>query len=215
MIIADVSDYIASMEASIDKISEIGSSLIQEGDVILTICNSDTVVRILKAAKSQGKGFKVFACETRPRYQGHITAKELSAAGLDVTLIVDSAANFTMRQKGVTKVFVGADTVYASGQVINKIGTSQVAQMAHALGLAVYVCTETLKFYPYSVHGATVEIEERDTKEVADIKGVNVFNPAFDITDPHSITGIITEDGVIEPAMVDGIIREKYAWAIG
>jgi ribose 1,5-bisphosphate isomerase len=214
MLLADVADYIASMEASIEKIADTGASLIEEGDVILTICNSDTVVRILKRAKESGKQFKVYACETRPRLQGHITVKELVSAGIDVTIIVDSAAYHTILNRGVKKVLVGADTVYSCGDVINKIGTSQVALIAKHAGRDFIVCTETLKFYPYSLHGATVEIEERDPREVADIPNVKVYNPAFDVTSHEHITKIVTEEGIITPDQVQKITEEKYSWML-
>jgi ribose 1,5-bisphosphate isomerase len=214
MLLADVADYLAQLERAIVQVAEEGAKLVEDGDVILTICNSSTVTSILKEAWLQGKRFKVYACETRPRLQGHITAKDLASAGVDVTIIVDSAAYHTVKSKGVKKAMVGADTVYASGAVINKIGTSQVALAAKEAGIELIVCTESLKFYPHSVHGATVEIEERDPREVADIPGVKVYNPAFDVTVPEHITRIVTELGVMAPSAVKGVIEEKYAWAL-
>lgn len=214
MLLADVSDYISRLETSKEKVAEIGSGLVEDGDVILTICNSDTVVSVLKRAHKQGKRFSVYACETRPRLQGHITARALQAAGVDVTLIVDSAAYYTAKSKGVKKVMVGADTVYGSGEVINKIGTSQVALIAKTLGLPVIVCTESIKLSPYSLQGAYVEIEERDSSEVAELPGIRIFNPAFDITRAEDITTIITEYGLTTPAEISKLIEEKFAWAL-
>ena len=211
MLLGDVANFIAELESSIDRIADAGAQTVEDGDVILTICNSDTVARILKRAWQGGKRFKVYACETRPRLQGHITVKDLSSAGIDVTIVVDSAAYFTMLRKGVKKAMVGADTVYANGDVVNKIGTSQVALAAKAAGIDFIVCTETIKFSPYSHE---LDIEERDPKEVADIPKVGVFNPAFDVTRADMIAKIITEDGIIAPDRVQSVIGEKYAWML-
>ncbi len=215
LIIADVSNFISSLEQSILKISEIGANIVEDGDIILTICNSNTVTSILKKAHENGKQFKVYACETRPRYQGHITVKDLAASGVDVTLIVDSAAHHTIVEKKVCKVFVGADTVYVNGDVINKIGTSQVALMAKSAQIPFIVCTESIKFSPFSMMGAHVPIEERDPKEVAEITGVKVFNPAFDLTPKENISMIITEEGIIPPEAAYDIIKQKFAWSLG
>ena len=197
LLLGDVANFIIQLESTIGRISELGASLIEDGDVLLTICNSTTVVEVMKKANSQGKRFKVYACETRPRFQGHITAKELVDAGVDVALIVDSAAYHTMLHKGVRKAFVGADTVYSNGDVINKIGTSQVAVSAKHAGIEFIVCTETLKFFPHSMESGEVVIEERDGKEVADIPRVGVFNPAFDVTKAEYISRMVTEEGII------------------
>jgi len=129
-------------------------------------------------------------------------------------LIVDSAAYYTAKSKGVKKVMVGADTVYGSGEVINKIGTSQVALIAKTLGLPVLVCTESIKLSPYSLQGDSVEIEERDSSEVAELPGIRIFNPAFDITRAEDITTIITEYGLTTPAEISKLIEEKFAWAL-
>ncbi len=214
LVLGELAAFISSLESSIDQAAEHGAGLVVDGDVILTICNSSTVVEALKTAKRRGRRFKVFACETRPRWQGHITARELSGAGVDVTLIVDSAAYHTMKTKGVTRAFVGADTVYADGSVVNKVGTSQVALAAKGAGVPVYVLTESVKFYPYSLHGATVEIEERDGAEVSDIRGVGVFNPAFDVTAAENVTSLVTEDGLCPPGEVRARMEEKFGWML-
>jgi len=214
MLIADVTNFVKELETSIEKIAEIGARLIEEGDVILTHCNSKTVTAILAKARKDGKKFKVYACETRPRWQGHITVKELKEAGVDVTLIVDSAAYHTMRSKCVKKVMVGADTVYANGDVINKIGTSQVALAAKNAGVEFIVCTESIKFSPESMMGAVTEIEEREANEVTDIPGVKVFNPAFDVTQKELIHMIVTEHGIIPPEAAYQILKDKFGWTL-
>ncbi len=214
LLLADVANFISKLEDSLPKLAGIGANLIADGDVILTICNSSTVIEVLKQAKANGKDFKVFACETRPRWQGHLTATQLTKAGIDTTLIVDSAAHYTIQHKGVTKVLVGADTVYANGDVINKIGTSQVALVAKHMGLDLIVCTQTIKFSPFSVLGSLVQIEERDPEEVGNIEGVKIFNPAFDVTSKEYIGMIVTEDGIIPPEAAYHVLKEKFGWSM-
>jgi ribose 1,5-bisphosphate isomerase len=212
LLLADVAEYIKTLEESRDKVAEYGSHLVSDGDVILTICNSDNVAAILKRAWEQGRRFKVYACETRPRWQGRITYDDLSSAGVDVTLIVDSAAYHTMINHDVKKVFVGADTVYANGDVINKIGTSQVALLARQAGCEFIVATPTVKFSPYSIHGQRVLIEERDKAEVWDNPQAKIFNPAFDLTSKEHVGMIVTEHGIISPEAVYHEIIKHFRW---
>ena len=205
-----------SIEA-IKKISEIGAKRIRNGDIIMTHCNSSVVISILKEAKRQGKEFEVIATETRPRFQGRLTAKALAEAEIPVTLIIDSAARYFMPK--VDKVIVGADAITANGAVVNKIGTSQIALAAHEARVRVFVGAETYKFSPSTILGELVEIEERPIEEVISIeelpKGVKVANPAFDITPPEYIDIIITEKGIIPPQAAILILMEEFGWVIG
>ena len=214
VLLADIADYISRLEGSIEKVAEYGANLVEDGDVILTICNSQNVVKIMQKCQTQGKDFKVFACETRPRWQGRLTVKQLSDAGVDATLIVDSAAYHTMVRRDVKKVFVGADTVYSNGDVINKVGTSQVAYLAKHVGCEFIVATESVKFSPYSLHGEIVKIEERDPAEVLDDPRVKVFNPAFDVTTKEYVNMIVTEYGVIPPEAAYHLIKDKFGWTL-
>jgi ribose 1,5-bisphosphate isomerase len=205
-----------SIEA-IKKISEIGAKRIKNGDVIMTHCNSSVVISILKEAKRQGKEFEVIVTETRPRFQGRLTAKALAEAGIPVTLIIDSAVRYFMPK--VDKVIVGADAITANGAVVNKIGTSQIALAAHEARVRVFVGAETYKFSPSTILGELVEIEERPAEEVIPLeelpKGVKVANPAFDITPPEYIDIIITEKGIIPPQAAILILMEEFGWIIG
>lgn len=203
------------MENSCDavkSIAELGSSIIRDGDVIMTHCNSSAAVAVLKEAHDQGKNIKVFATETRPWRQGLITVRELYDAGIDVTLIVDSAARLVM--EGVDKVFVGADTVTAQGTLINKVGTSQLALAAHEKGIPFYACAETYKFSPLTLKGDNVRIEVRNTDEIArpgEIpEGVKIYNPVFDRTPGNLITYYITELGMISPSSAKETITELF-----
>jgi len=214
-----VEDFKRSSQEAIRRISEIGAKRIKNGDLIMTHCNSSVVISILKEAKRQGKEFRVIATETRPRFQGRLTAKALSEAGIPVTLIVDSAARYFMPK--VDKVIVGADVVTANGAVVNKIGTSQIALAAKEARVRVFVGAETYKFSPSTVLGELVEIEERPPEEVipleelSRLQWVNVANPAFDVTPPEFIDIIITEKGIIPPQASVLILMEEFGWAIG
>lgn len=209
--------FIGEQEKALDTIGAIGANLIESGDVLLTHCNSDTVVTIFKKAHDEGKKIKVVCTESRPRYQGLITAKELSDYGIPTTLIVDSAVHLMMKKLKVDKVFVGADTVCADGDVINKIGTSQIALCAKELDIDFIVATESIKFSPQSLMGSMVKIEERDPAEVirkGRLRKVKVMNPAFDVTDASHIGMMITEYGVMPPQAAYRIMQEKLGWGI-
>lgn len=212
-------DFKRSSQEAVRRISEIGAKRIRSGDVIMTHCNSSVAISILKEARRQGKEFRVIATETRPRFQGRLTAKALSEVGIPVTLIIDSAARYFMPK--VDKVLVGADVVTANGAVVNKIGTSQIALAAKEARVRVFVGAETYKFSPSTVLGELVEIEERPPEEVlppeelSHLKGVTVANPAFDVTPPDFIDIIITEKGIIPPQASVLILMEEFGWTIG
>ncbi len=192
-------------------IGEIGAKRVQDGDIILTHCNSSAALSVIKTAHKQGKKFKVYATESRPWRQGIITVNELAKEGIDITLIIDSAVRSVM--KFVTKVFVGADTITSHGSLINKIGTSQVALAASEARVQFYVCSETYKFSPMTLYGEMVTIEERDISEVVKEgeldPSIKIFNPVFDSTPAKYIDAIITEVGMISPGSVYHIMTEK------
>ena len=209
--------FIDEQKSALDRIAEIGSNLIEDNDLILTHCNSDTVDMLIKRAWDAGKKIEVVCTETRPRYQGHLTAKELSNHGIPTSLIVDSAAHLMMKELKIDKVIVGADTIYASGDMINKIGTSQIAICARELDIDFIVASESIKFSPQSLLGSRVEMEERDPSEViksGKLPGVRVLNPAFDITNADYIDIFVTEFGVIPPEAVYHLLREKFGWEL-
>jgi len=213
----EIQKFIDDQERALERIAEIGANLIDSKDVILTHCNSDTVVALFERAWKEGKKFKVICTETRPRFQGHLTARALAKAGIPVTLVVDSAARLMMKEFKVDKVIVGGDTVRANGDLINKIGTSQIAIAARELDIDFIAAVESIKFSPRSVGGELVKIEYRDTKEVikpGKIRGIKVLNPAFDITPAEMIDMLITEEGVIPPQGAYHLLREKFGWEL-
>jgi len=206
--------FIQNSEKAIERIGEIGARRIEDGDLILTHCNSAAVIAVFKTAFNQGKRFQVFVCETRPRFQGRITAKALSDIGIHASLIVDGAARFFMAK--MDKAIVGADAVAANGAVVNKIGTSMMALAAHESRVLFFVAAETYKFSPETMLGQLVKIEERDSseiisrKEIKRMPKVTVRNPSFDITPPEYIDLIITERGIISPQAAIMIIQEEF-----
>jgi ribose 1,5-bisphosphate isomerase len=212
---AAAGEFIENSMKALERISMIGARRISDGDTVMTHCNSSLALGIIKEAWRQGKKIKVMAPEARPRYQGHITARELAGEGIPVTLMVDSSVRTFMKK--VDKVVVGADSVAANGAVINKIGTSQLALAAQEARVVFMVAAETYKFHPETMVGELVKIEERDPAEVAkpeDFPGVKIRNPAFDVTPPEYIDLIITEKGVIPPQAAITIIKEEFGWLL-
>ena len=208
-------EFIRWVDTAREKIGEIGAKRIKDGYVVMTHCNSSAALSVIKTAHRQGKDIEVIATESRPRFQGHLTVKELSEEGIPVTLIVDSAARYFMNE--VDCVVVGADTITVNGALINKIGTSQIALAAKEARVPFMVAAETYKFSPKTLFGELVVIEERDAEEVApteilSLKNVKVRNPAFDVTPRDYIDLIITEIGAIPPEMAYLVIRERLGY---
>jgi ribose 1,5-bisphosphate isomerase len=204
-------NYLKQLSEVVKMIADIGSEIIDQGDVILTHCHSENVTAILLEAKRRGKKFRVIVTETRPMYQGIMTAKELSKAGIEVTFVVDSAIGFVM--KDVKKVLVGCDAIFVDGSIVNKIGTFPIAVMARDFGKPFYVAGGTYKFATETVMGKVEIIEKRNPKEVWDPKelpGVEIVNPAFDITPARFIKDLITEKGMTKPEWIREISDEMF-----
>ena len=197
------------------RIVEIGARRVRDGDTILTHCHSSAVTETLVEAHRQGRRFRVIQTETRPKYQGRITARELVEAGIDTTMIVDSAARHFMKE--IDFVVVGGDAITSEGNVINKIGTSQVALAASEARIPFYVVSTLLKFDPVTIGGRYEAIEERDTGEIWDAppKGLKIRNPAFDVTRRDYIHGVITEEGIISPHSILDAVHRHYPWILG
>ncbi len=197
-------------------IAEAGFSLLKPGSGILTYCNAGhlsasrygTALSPIYYAQQKGYMPKVFCCETRPALQGsRLTAFELTKAGIDATLICDSAASDVMRRGKVDVVFFGCDRIAANGDVANKVGSSMVAVLAKHYGIPCYALGPVNNIDFHTPTGADIVIEERPAFEVTDMyfekpvapKGTKVYNPAFDITPAELLSGIITEKGIISP----------------
>jgi ribose 1,5-bisphosphate isomerase len=190
----------------------IGKKRIRKNSIILTHCHSSTVTKLLIDANKDGKNFEVFCTETRPVFQGRITARELITNGIKTTLIVDSAARSIIKE--IDLVLVGADAITSEGNVINKIGTSTIALVAKEARKPFYVVSELLKFDPATVCGDYEKIEERDPSEIwKDAPGnLIIKNPAFDVTRRDFIHGIVCEQGIIPPHSIFEVVRRNYKW---
>ena len=195
---------------------KIGAALIEGGDTILTHCNAGslatggygTALGVIRAAWEDGKKIRVIADETRPVLQGaRLTAWELMQDDIPVTLITDNMAGALMREGRIQRCIVGADRIAANGDVANKIGTYGVAVLARYHGLPFYVAAPTSTLDLSIPSGAHIPIEARDPREVTHVHGlahiapdgVDVANPAFDVTPADLITAIITEKGAFRP----------------
>ncbi|MEM4367006.1 MAG: S-methyl-5-thioribose-1-phosphate isomerase [Candidatus Anstonellales archaeon] len=187
------------MARSKELIAQYGASLIEEDYRVLTHCHSSTVTSIFKEAYRQGKNFRVVATETRPKFQGRITAKELTAEGIHTTLVVDNAAHLYLRKADL--VLVGADAINSAGSLVNKIGTYPIALIAERFEVPFYSAAELLKFDPITKYGKQEDIERRDKKEVWEEKGIKIDNPAFDLTPSRYISAYITQAGLIPPQL--------------
>ena len=169
---------------------------------------------VFKEAVKNGTDFEVIITETRPKYQGRITARELVELGVETTMIVDSAVRSFIKDTDL--VLVGSDAITSEGNVINKIGSSQVALVAHEARIPFYVVTELLKFNPLTIYGDYETIEERDATEIWENapEKLNIRNPAFDVIRRDYIHGIVCEEGIISPHSVTEVIRRRYPWVL-
>lgn len=197
------------------KIGTYALELVKPGDGLLTHCNAGQLATVkygtatapMYLGLEQGYNFHIFVDETRPLLQGaRLTAFELHAAGMDVTLICDNMSSAVMKKGLVNAVFVGCDRVAANGDTANKIGTSVVACVAKQYGVPVYICAPTSTIDMELKSGKEIPIEERPAEEITEMwyqermapEGVKVYNPCFDVTDHELIAGIVTEYGVVK-----------------
>jgi methylthioribose-1-phosphate isomerase len=196
------------------RIGQNGERFIKDGTGILTHCNAGalatagqgTALSVMFEAHKNGKKFRVYADETRPLLQGaRLTAWELKQAGIDVTVICDNMAGWLMKQGKINAVITGADRIAANGDTANKIGTYSLSILAREHGIPFYIAAPSSTFDLSIKSGAEIPIEQRPDDEVAFCgnkrtapEGVEIYNPAFDVTEARDIAAIITEKGVIE-----------------
>lgn len=206
-----------------NKISQYGATLFSTPISILTHCNAGalatagrgTALGVVRQAFSEGNITRVFADETRPLLQGaRLTAWELMQDNIPVTLITDNMAGWVMKNDMVQAVIVGADRITLNGDVANKIGTYSVAVLAKEHNIPFYVAAPISTFDFTMESGFKIPIEERDENEVAHFagirtapQGIEVFNPAFDVTPSSLVTAIITEYGVLQAPYTEAIIE--------
>lgn len=208
-------------------IGETAAELIPEAGGVLTHCNAGalatggigTATAPMYHAHNLGKKFSVYADETRPLLQGsRLTAWELGAEGVDVTLICDDMAGRVMREGKINVVITGADRIAANGDAANKIGTYALAVLAKHHGIAFYIAAPSSTFDFDLASGDDIPIEQRDPEEIIAGFGkatapenVQTYNPAFDVTPAELITGIITEKGLIQPPSTQTIAEKLKA----
>ena len=225
-IVVETAKQMADQDVKINMtMGKHGSKLFDDNDTVLTHCNAGalatvgygTALGVIRASKESGKNIKVIATETRPVQQGsRLTAFELKHDGIDVSLIPDTAVGYTLANNLVNKIIVGADRILKTGHVFNKIGTYQVALLAKQHNVPFYVAAP-LSTFDLSNNPEDIVIEQRKSSEVTGIgekktapDDINVINPAFDMTPPELISGIITENGVIT-APFEETIKELFA----
>jgi methylthioribose-1-phosphate isomerase len=221
IIVLNEAQRIADEDVATNKrMGENGAELIHDGDTILHHCNTGalavvdwgTALGIIRTAYEQGKRIHVLVDETRPRLQGsRLTAWELEQYGISYEIITDNAAGYFLKSGQVQKVLFGADRIAANGDVANKIGTYMLALAANDNNIPVY-CAAPVSSIDYSISdGSLIPIEERDPEEVLGIQfhgekaspeGAKARNPAFDVTPNRLITGIITENGIVNPPYI-------------
>jgi methylthioribose-1-phosphate isomerase len=219
------------------RIGENGEKFITDGSGILTHCNAGalatagqgTALSPMFEAHKKGRKFKVYSDETRPLLQGaRLTAWELKQAGIDVVVICDNMAGALMKQGHISAVITGADRIAANGDTANKIGTYSLSILAREHGIPFYIAAPSSTFDLSIKSGDEIPIEQRAAEEVTTLgpppnakecvwgtpektqiapNGVNVYNPAFDVTDASKITAIITEKGVIEKPDTESISK--------
>ncbi len=203
------------------RMGQFGQALLPDSGTILTHCNAGalatagygTALGVIRAAIENGKRLHVIADETRPFLQGaRLTAWELWKDDIDVRVIADNMAGSFMRLGLIDAVIVGADRIAANGDVANKIGTYPVAVLARQHDIPFYVAAPISTLDMKIPDGSHIPIEQRDPLEVTHIggvrmvpEGVNVFNPAFDVTPNHLVTAIITELGVARPPYLESL----------
>ncbi|MDC7233715.1 MAG: S-methyl-5-thioribose-1-phosphate isomerase [Spirochaetales bacterium] len=202
-----------------------GNTLVPEGAVILTHCNTGalaaagpgTALAVIREAHNTGKKIQVYADETRPRMQGgRLTAWELMQEGIPSKLIVDSTAATLIRDGKIDLILVGADRIASNGDAANKIGTFMLSVLAKTYNVPFYVVAPVTTIDFEMEKGDEIEIEERDASEITHINGIQtapegmeVYNPAFDVTPQENITAIVTDRGIIFPPFNEGIAQLK------
>jgi methylthioribose-1-phosphate isomerase len=206
-----------------EAIGRHGAPLVPDGKTVLTHCNAGalatagygTALGVIRAAVEAGKKIDVFADETRPFLQGaRLTVWELQQDNIPVKLITDNMAGHFLKSGRIGCVVVGADRIARNGDVANKVGTYGVAVLAKENGVPFYVAAPISTLDLALESGAQIPIEERPSREVTEVFGVQVApentaveNPAFDVTPARYVAGIITEEGVARPPYEESLPR--------
>lgn len=204
-----INKALSHFEYAQHKIAEIGSKLIENNFTVYTHCHSSSVINILLKAKNDGKKFNVVCTETRPLFQGRITAKELSEANIPVKIYIDSAARVALKQADIA--FFGCDAITTT-KIYNKIGSEMFAIISKQLDVPLYVATDSWKFDAKSIYGQDREIEYRAKEEIWKNapKKILIENPAFEKIDPQLVTGILSELGLFMNKSFIMAVKKNY-----
>ncbi len=210
-----VVDFLSLISQGKEDISGFGQEVLVGKKKIFTHCHSSTVVGILVQGKKAGLDFEVFNTETRPLFQGQVTAEKLIKADIPTTMVTDSAAGFFISKASgddyqMDLFLIGADAILADGSVVNKIGSYGMALAAREAGVPLYVAASLLKFHPSS----QIEIERRSPEEIWNRppKGLKIINYAFDRVPADMLTGYITDQGIIKPDELGEKIEKHCPW---
>ncbi|MBL4671118.1 MAG: S-methyl-5-thioribose-1-phosphate isomerase [Arenicella sp.] len=230
--ITDAADYCKAIESAVDTLAVLdietnkaigyhAMAVVPDDVTFIHHCNTGslatmeygTALGIIRIAHEEGKKVNVFVDETRPRLQGSkLTSWELKELGIDHRVIVDGASGHVMSTQNVDMCVVGCDRVAMNGDVANKIGTYNLAIVAKEHGVPFYVAAPTSTIDQGTAKGGDIAVEERAAQEITMIgseriapEGIDVFNPAFDITPAKFISGIITEKGIVYPPYEEGL----------
>lgn len=209
-------EYLVFIKQAKSKIVENSIEVLDGVNEVLTHCHSSTAERIITYQSNQIENFKAVCTETRPLFQGRITAKNLLDAGVDTTMIADSAVESFIIGRGsmpVDMVFIGADEITMQGNTINKIGSWGVALAAYYASVPIYVVGSILKTDVSTLYRPPV-IELREAHELwkEAPKDLKLVNPSFDLVDNQLITGYITEAGILKPNEIASTIQNEYQW---
>ena len=199
-----VAQFRADLDAAQDRLGTIGAGRLHDGDTVMTHCHSTDALTCIEAAVEDGASIEAIVKETRPRNQGHITARKLRELDVPVTLVVDNAAHRFLDE--ADHLLVGADSIAADGSVVNKIGTAGLAVSARDRGVPVMVAAQSIER-----RDPTEVIDENARGEIGDIE---VANPAFDVTPPRHVDAIVTEHGQFPPESIVVLMRELFGESV-
>lgn len=209
-VIARAESFAGELKAAVDRIAEIGSNLIRDGDRLFMYSMSSTVWRMIRAAQRQGKRVSVAVTESRPANEGLWTVTELTGDGIPVTVGVDASIGVLV--PGSAMVLVGADTITGSGEAVVKIGTFPTALVARHFGIPLYVAADLTKFDPATLEGEQLNLRRMGPGPILpDGPGplTTVRNQIFEVMPAALITSLITERGLMHPAMATTVMREQ------
>ncbi len=205
-----VERIIDEVNQATDRAAEIMSKRIEDGDVIITLSYSGSVLKAIKRAHDRGSEIEVIVSESRPIGEGLEMAKHLARIGVKTTLIVDSAIRASIER--ATKAMLGAEAIAANGAVVNKVGSAVLALAAKEARVRLYIVAGTYKILPETIFGEMIALPSVEEEIPNDLKemGVKNITPLFEAISPDLIDAIATERGFIAPEAIPFIVREVY-----